>query len=160
MEELFNPLSILLHVINACILLAALYWLLYKPVRKFMLARTEKIQGELDQARSTQESAEVFLQESRQKLAGADHEAAAAISKSSQQAQVRAQEIIASAKQEADRIINQAHLDANQILVNAKEAMESEAATLAVDIAAKVLSREVSKEDHRQLIDDFLKKVG
>lgn len=42
MEELFNPVSILLHVVNAVILLTALYFLLYKPVRKFMNARTGK----------------------------------------------------------------------------------------------------------------------
>ncbi len=47
MEGMFNPLSILLHVVNAAILIVALYFLLYKPVRRYMSKRSEGVAREL-----------------------------------------------------------------------------------------------------------------
>lgn len=160
MDKLFNFQSILLHTINALILFAVLYFLLYKPVRKFLKARQARIEEQLQSARDTQEQANTEYAAAKDKLRGADAEVAATVSKGAQQAQARAQEIIATANEEAARIIEKAQREANNILHNAREAMTDEAASLGVQIAAKVLSREVSESDHRQMIDDFLKRVG
>jgi len=159
-EGLFNPVSILLHVINAVILFAALYFLLYKPVRKFTAGRAEAIANQLNEAKATQEEAEKHLNESLQKLKDADREVVATIAKGAEQAQVRAQEIIDSAKDETVRIVNQAKQEAETMVSSTHEAMESEAAALAVKIASSVLYREVNLADHQQLIEEFIKKVG
>ncbi len=45
-------------MVNAVLLLAALYYLLYKPVRKFLKAREEKVAGEIDSAAESQKQAE------------------------------------------------------------------------------------------------------
>ena len=50
MEGLFNPLSILLHTLNALLLFAAIYFLLYKPVKKFLDKRSEGIAQALQSA--------------------------------------------------------------------------------------------------------------
>ena len=39
--QLFNVRDILLHIVNTLILFVAIRLLVYKPVRKFMNARTE-----------------------------------------------------------------------------------------------------------------------
>ena len=160
MEELFNPTTIILHVINAVILLVALYFLLYKPVRKFTTARAQGIEEKLKNAQDTQLKANDALSASQQKLKDADHEAMAAVSQGAQKAQAQAQDIIKSAREQAGQIVAQARQEANALLFSAHEAMADEASVLAVEIAAKVLSREVKAEDHQQLIDEFVKKVG
>lgn len=160
MENLFNPISILLHVINAIILLVALYFLLYKPVRKYTAARTQGIDDQLKNAQDTQSKAQDQFSASQQKLKDADREAMTAISQGSQKAQEQAQDIVKSAREQANQIVAQARQEANTMLFSAHEAMADEAAVLAVEIAAKVLSREVKAEDHQQLIDEFVKKVG
>lgn len=160
MEELFNPITILLHVINAIILLVALYFLLYKPVRKYTTARTQSIDDQLKNAQDMQNKAQDQFSASQQKLKDADREAMTAISQGSQKAQEQAQDIVKSAREQAGQIVAQARQEANTMLFSAHEAMADEAAVLAVEIAAKVLSREVKAEDHQQLIDEFVKKVG
>lgn len=160
MEELFNPITILLHVINAIILLVALYFLLYKPVRKYTTARTQSIDDQLKNAQDMQNKAQDQFSASQQKLKDADREAMKAISQGSQKAQEQAQDIVKSAREQAGQIVAQARQEANTMLFSAHEAMADEAAVLAVEIAAKVLSREVKAEDHQQLIDEFVKKVG
>jgi F-type H+-transporting ATPase subunit b len=159
-ENLFNPTSILLHVINAIILLVALYFLLYKPVRKYTAARAQGIDDQLKNAQDTQNKAQDQFSASQQKLKDADREAMTAISQGSQKAQEQAQDIVKSAREQANQIVAQARQEANTMLFSAHEAMADEAAVLAVEIAAKVLSREVKAEDHQQLIDEFVKKVG
>lgn len=160
MEELFNPTTILLHVINAVILLVAMYFLLYKPVRKFTTARAQGIEEQLKNAQDTQSKAHDQWTASQQKLKDADQEAMAVISQGTIKAQEQAQDMIKSAKEQAGQIVAQARQEANTLLFSAHEAMADEAAVLAVEIAAKVLSREVKAEDHQQLIDEFVKKVG
>ncbi len=60
MEGLFNPTTILLHMANAAMLLAALYFLLYKPVKKFLKAREDKVAAQLDSAAENQKQAAVL----------------------------------------------------------------------------------------------------
>ena len=160
MEDLFNPATILIHIINAAILLAAMYFLLYKPVRRFTGARAQQIQEQLDGAVATQAQAENHLTASRQKLADVDKEAAAAASQAARVAQGQAQDILAAAREQAEKIVQEARQEAGILLNNAHEAMAEEAAGLAVEIASKLRAREVKAEDHQQLIDEFLKKVG
>jgi len=159
-EELFNPTTILLHVINAAILLVAMYFLLYKPVRKYTTARAQGIEEQLKNAQDTKNQAQDQLSSYQQKLKDADKEATATISQGSLRAQTQAQDILKSAREQAEQIVAQARQEASTLLFSAHEAMADEASVLAVEIAAKVLSREVKAEDHQQLIDEFLKKVG
>lgn len=160
MEGLFNPTSILLHVLNAVILFVAVYFLLYKPVRKFLKKREDKITGALDEAEQAQKSSKELLLSGEAKLDEAHREAAQTISQGAQQAQVRADAIVEAANRQADEIISAAQQEAERIRATAREAMADEAAKLAVLIAAKVLQREVTKADNDRLIDDFLKEVG
>ncbi|MEG0766823.1 MAG: ATP synthase F0 subunit B, partial [Clostridia bacterium] len=76
LSELFNPVTILLHVLNACVLFTALYFLLYKPVRKFMKARSAGIEAQLTQAEDMRKAADAQQTESQNTLQQASKEAA------------------------------------------------------------------------------------
>lgn len=160
MEDLFNPVSILLHIINAFILLAALYYLLYKPVRKFMTSRTQGIDDQLKNAQDTQNKAADQFAASQQKLKEADEEAIAVISRSTLKANEQAQRILDSAKMETESIVAHTQQNIQAMMANAHQSMADEAASLAMELASEMLAREVKAEDHKQLVDDFVKKVG
>lgn len=160
MENLFNPITILLHIVNAVILFWALNRFLYKPVRKFTTARAEDINAQLKRADETQEKALDLEKASRQKLKDAEKEAQAIIAGSAQQAHEQAQQILAAARKETQAMAAQAKLDVETMVNSAHQTMADEAAALAVEIASKMLSREVKLSDHQQLVDEFVKKVG
>ncbi|NLG24220.1 MAG: F0F1 ATP synthase subunit B [Clostridiales bacterium] len=160
MEELFNPVSILLHILNAAILLAALYYLLYKPVRRYMRGRAEKIERQLDDARAAKERADQALSQSQAELRGAQRSASDVVAAGARQAQAQADDIVAAARRDADAIREQARRDAEAMMASARASIVDEAASLAIDIAGKLLSREVRPDDHRRLIDEFRAKVG
>ena len=160
MEGLFNPISILLHILNALILFFGLYYLLHKPVHKFMEQRRLKIVGELETASQALQKANISLQQAKTKNQEATQEAGQLVIKGSIDAKQTAQGIIDNAHKDAQAIIDKAHKDAQDILDNAVMAMSDDTAALSVSIASKILSREISQQDNQRLIDDFLKKVG
>lgn len=160
MEGIFDLSSILWHVLNAAILFVALYFLLYKPVRKFMQKRADGVSAQLDEAAQKEKDADALLEQSHGALSSAQREAVETVSQSARQAQKRADEILSTANAKAEEIVRRANEEAEQIRQNAHEAMVDESAKLAVLIASKLLEREVSLEDHQKLIDEFLEKVG
>lgn len=160
MEGLFNPVSILLHVVNALILFFAVSKLIYKPVRKFMKAREDKIEQQLHEARLAQEDVGVSLKKRDELLRTADQEVQERLSDGQKRLKAQEEKLLETARAESDAIIARAHQEADAILKNAHETMQAQATALAMDIARTVLSREVRAEDHERLIADFLKKVG
>ncbi len=160
MEGLFNPLSILLHTLNALILFVALYFLLYKPVKQFLDRRNAEVAKTMQDADETLARSQAEYAKALEKNRGAQDEVQQILKTGAQQANDRAQAILNDARAQADEILARARKEAEDILANAREAMADETAALSVEIAGKVLGREISLSEHRRMIDDFLKKVG
>ena len=159
MEGMFNPLSILLHVVNAAILLIALYFLLYKPVRKYMNARSEGVAKGLQDVLDAQEQLRQEQNKSRADVEAARKQAADMVAQSVSQAQEQAQQILEDAHTDAEQTIKRARTESEFLRKNARNEMRDEVASLSVMLAGKILQREVKQDDHAKLVDDFLKKV-
>ena len=159
MEGMFNPLSILLHVVNAAILLVALYFLLYKPVRKYMNARSAGVAKELQDVLDAQEQLRLEQNKAQDEIRVARKQAADVVAQSVEQAQEQAQQILEDAHSDADMAIKRARTESEFMRKNARNEMRDEVANLSVILAGKILQREVKQDDHAKLVDDFLKKV-
>jgi F-type H+-transporting ATPase subunit b len=157
---MFNPTSILLHMLNTAMLLAALYYLLFKPVRKFLKAREDKVAGQLDEAAENQKQAAQLLDERKKKLDSAASEIAGLIKTGEAQGKARADAMIAAAENDARQIANKAKVQVRIMEQNAQQELYEDAAKLSVQIAAMVLEREVTVEDHKRLLKEFLEKAG
>lgn len=160
MEGLFNPVSILLHVINAVILFLVVAKFVYKPVRKFMKAREDKVAQQLNEAREAREEVGESLKKRDEMLRSTDQQVENRLADGRRRLQEQESKLLASAQAEREAILARARQEADAILKNAHESMEAQATALAMDIARAVLGREVKREDHEQLIAELLKKVG
>ena len=159
MEGLFNPVTIMLHVLNTAVLFVALYFLLYRPVRRFLDRRRQGVLKDIEDARNLKAQADAALAESRERLNASYSEAISKAAKIQEQAAENAKKIVEAAKEEAERIIQNAHKAADEAIKSNEQAMRDFAASLAVDISAKILGREITDDDNLRLIDDFLKEV-
>ena len=160
MEGLFNPATILWHMFNTALLLAALYFLLYKPVKKFMREREEKVAGQLDNAAESQKQAAELLSERKKLLDGAASEVANLIKTGEAQGKARADAVVAAAQSDARQIAEKAKMQVRIMEQNAQQELYEDAAKLSVRIATMVLEREVTIEDHKRLLQEFLDKAG
>lgn len=107
--------QILLHLFNFAILFFGLYFILYKPVRKFMDSREEHFKKLEEDAQAKIAESEKAKEEYEQKLKSADSE----INSKKEQA---GKETFA----ERERIITAANEEAAKIVKKAKEKAQSE----------------------------------
>ena len=159
MEGLFNPLTILLHVVNAGILGTALYFLLLRPVRRFMNDRKARVEAELSRVDIAGKSLEEHRNLVEDELAVAKIRAADSVAQSVADAREQAQKVMQKANADAENILKQAQMEAESMRRSAREEMRGEVAELSVMLAGKLLQREVSDKDHEKLIEEFLEKV-
>ncbi len=156
----FRLIDFIEHTLNVLILFLLLRVFLYNPVRKFMAAREEKFaleRAQIDVSRTEADSLKMQYELSiknakleaerltEAKLRSAEHEAEDLRKKAKQDAQVLLTDAMAQAVTERDGLMTE---------------LKSQTAELAVDIAEKILEREVKPEDHQRVIDSFFDKVG
>ena len=92
-----------------------------------------------------------------QKLEGAKEESAEMVKAASKRAQLRSDEIIAEARNEAAGIVTKANADIERERKRAVNKIKDQISDMAVDIAGKVIGREVSTDEEQdRLIDEFI----
>ena len=75
-------------------------------------------------------------------------------------AQKREEEIVGEARTEAAQLRAAAEADIAQERKKAVNDLKNEIGGMAVEIAGKVVEREISQADHQALIDEFIQNVG
>ena len=150
--------TILYVLINTVILVAGLSILLVRPVRKIMAARKAKA----DEIFGENERLNKEVVATRLKYEKMTEDAA-------QHIQTMMKESQRAAEDRAAQIVDEARRKAQELLLNSKKEIEAERArmerqlrdevtSLAVDIAAKVLEREIAEGDNSKLVDEALSK--
>lgn len=150
-----NPLDILIHIINIVVLYVLLRVILYKPVKKFMTERSERIEKQLEEGKAAEARALELRESYTGKLAEAEEKVKEIVGAGEKRAEENAEEILRTAQEEAKRIVAEAEADAEQKRLKALESLHDDVADAAVAIAGKILEREVTIEDNRALVDGF-----
>ena len=150
-----NLVEIPIYIINFIITFVMLYLLLYKPVSKFLGARKERVEKSLTDAESTQKEAEKTLLQAQTELENTGEKARELSHKAIENAAVDAESIIDKAQEEADEMIARARAQMESERRAAMERAFTELVSLANDLAARILAREVSIEDNRTIVERF-----
>ncbi|MBQ2192288.1 MAG: F0F1 ATP synthase subunit B, partial [Clostridia bacterium] len=94
------------------------------------------------------------------KLSGADAECSELIRTAQTNARQRSNAIISEAEDRASGMIRRAENEIELERGKATAGMKKEIADLAVQLAEKLLEREINEEDHANLIDSFIEGIG
>lgn len=132
--------QILLHWMNLVILTGGLYFLLYKPVKRFMEKREAYYRGLEEQAGGKLREAEELKASYQAKLDGAEEEirqarakAQAAVQQSVEERMAQAEQIVAKAKEEAassrEQIIRESQRELRELTVAAVKKLTVKADT-------------------------------
>ena len=134
--------QILLHWMNLAILTGGLYFLLYRPVKKFMEQRAAHYSAMEEQAQGKMREAQELLEQYRQKLDGAEEEAREIRVKAQRSAQEAADAQLAEAEAEAKRIVAHAQTEAESSRAQARQEAQHELRELAAAAAQKLVLRQ------------------
>jgi F-type H+-transporting ATPase subunit b len=142
------------------ILLGLLSKVAFPPIMGLLDERADKIRESLDAAESTREEAARLLEEYKQQLAEARSEAQKIIEDSRKLGDSMKNEIVASAKAEAKQTLERASADIEREKALAIAEIQGKIADLAIEAASRVVGRELEKQGHEQLIEQYLSEVG
>lgn len=156
-----NPMSFeIVPFISTLVVFGVAAFVLGKYVWPKIIAglrdRERKISGEIESAEKARKQAADALAQYERSLADARAEAAAMLDRTRADQQRLALELKAKADAELSALRDAATRDIETAKKEAIGELYAQAATLASEIAAKVLKREINAEDHRRLIDDSL----
>jgi F-type H+-transporting ATPase subunit b len=165
MERLFDLDWQLLA--DACLMIIAIFFLfllmsyfLFNPARKVLNGRKEKIRGELEDARVSMEQANALKAEYEEKLAKIDKEADEILSDARHRALTNENQIIAQAKEEAARIIERAHVEAELEKQKLSDEVKREMIVVAECLAGKMVSVSMDSVTQNRLVEETLKEMG
>ena len=151
------------HVIAAIANLLILTWIvkkfLFDRVKKVMAERQSQVDTLYADAESAKETAEADRAAYEEKLAGAEGEAQKIVQDAVVRADRMSEKILAEASQKASEKLRVADADIAQEKKKALNEVKNEISGMSVDIAEKVVGREIREEDHRALIDSFIENL-
>ena len=156
----FHLIDFIEHALNLLILFLLLRHFLYKPVSKFMAEREANFTREREQLDASRNEANVLKVQYETSMKNARLDAEHIAEERRKAAEREAEDLRKKAKQDAQGILSDAMHQAVAEREGMMNELKTQTAELAVDIAGKILEREVTQEDHQRIIDSFFDKVG
>ncbi|CDR80858.1 F0F1 ATP synthase subunit B [Lactobacillus delbrueckii] len=153
-------INTLWYLIVFSILLLAVKHYAWGPVKDMMEKRRQKVIDDLDQAASDRKKAEILANEREAALKNSRQEATQILSVAKSNAQKTGKQIVSEAKAEASAIRERAKADAAQAKIDALNEAREEVADLSVTIAEKVIAKNLSAADQKDLVDQFIKGLN
>ena len=166
MEQVYQALitldgwTFLAQICNLMIQLVIFKKFLLKPIKQVIADRKAKADSEIADAQKLRTEAEAMKAEYEQNLQNARTEANQIVSAAQKTATARSEEIVGEARAQAAALKQKAEADIAQERKKAVNEVKDEIGGIAMEIASKVVEREISEKDHKDLIDEFIKNVG
>lgn len=145
--------QILLHLFNFVLLFAILYFLLYKPVKRFMDKRAEYYQSLDAQSNANLADAEQAKETYRQKLASVEDEIAARRAKAQAEIEEARAEALRHAGDEAAGIVADARRNMEDEHKRMLRQAQSEITGMIADAAEKIVAQSTTSEAFDQFLD-------
>ena len=155
-----NFFTMIFAWINLVILYVFLKKLLFNPVKNMIDSRQKEIDDMYSDAENAKASANEMKSEYEEKIASADAESEEILRHAVRRAELREEEILKEADKKAARVMERAE---EQIELEKKRAIndvKDEVSSIALGIAEAVIERDIDKNDHDSLIDEFIDKLG
>ena len=152
--------TFLAQICNLMIQLVIFKKFLLKPIKQVIADRKAKADSEIADAQKLRTEAEAMKAEYEQNLQNARTEANQIVAAAQKTATARSEEIVGEARAQAAALKQKADADIAQERKKAVNEVKDEIGGIAMEIASKVVEREISEKDHKDLIDEFIKNVG
>ena len=133
---------------------------LFKPVREILAKRQAKADADIKEAAAAKEEAAAIKSEYEQNMLEAKEKANELLAAAQKNAAEKSDQMIKEASAQAASIKQKAESDIAQERRKAVNELKDEIGSMAMEIAGKVIEREISEKDHEKLIDEFISNVG
>lgn len=164
MEEITQALEIdwgivITQIIGFLIALWILKAFAWKPLLKMLDDRRNKIAGDIDDAEKIKIEADDLLEAYKGKLRDIDNEARVKIQEAISEGTRIASEIREQARDESRQVLAKSREELSRDVAKARVQLRDDIISMALGAAEKVISAKLDEEEHKRILEDFLKEV-
>ena len=152
--------AILWQLANFAVLVIILVRFVGPQLRDFLFQRRKQISDQLEEARRLVGEAEARDAEWREKIGGLENACRSIVAQAEDLGRLEREKILDQARRQAERIQEDAHRATDQELLRAKAELREESVRLAMGLAEKTLKEKVEADDHRRLLEEYLRMIG
>lgn len=152
--------DIIVTILTFVILLFLLKKFAWGPLKKVMDDRERSINQDIDDAERAKMNAQRLEEENRKTLKETQDQVHKMLEEAKVQAQRQQEEIIHEANQRANGMLETAQSEIKSEKERALAEINNQVSELSVLIASKVLRKEISEQDQKDLIEKYIKEVG
>ena len=153
------PWTFIAQICNLFLQVYLIKRFLFKPINEVLAKRKAMADAQLQDAAKAKDEAQAMKDEYEKNMADAKNKASEILTSVQRNASLQSEEILKQANAQAVAIKEKAESDIAREKRKAVNEIKDEIGGMAVDIAGKVIQREIREEDHKKLIDDFRANV-
>ena len=147
-------------LVTFVILIILLKKFAWGPLKEVMAERERDINKDIDDAEQAKINAQKLEEENRKTLKETQDEVQKILDDAKIQARKQHEEIIHEANEKANGMIETAQSEINSQKERAISDINNQVSELSVLIASKVLRKEISEQDQKELVEKYLKEAG
>lgn len=165
MQEVQNlvglvPWTFIAQICNLFIQVYLIKRFLFKPVNAMLEKRRAMADAEIQDAIKSREEADAIKAEYEQNMQEAKNKANEILVTAQKTAAIQSENMLREANAQVAAVKAKAESDIAQEKRKAVNEIKDEIGGMAMEIAGKVIEREICEEDHKKLIDEFISNVG
>ncbi|MDY5663511.1 MAG: F0F1 ATP synthase subunit B [Blautia sp.] len=154
------PWTFIAQICNLFLQVYLIKRFLFKPINAMLEKRRAMADAEIQDAVKAKEEAIAMKSEYEQNMLEAKNKANEIVTNAQKTAAIQSEEMLREASQQAAAMKAKAESDIAQEKRKAVNEVKNEIGGMAMEIAGKVIEREINEEDHAKLIDEFIANVG
>ena len=147
------PWTFVATILNLFIQVYLIKRFLFKPINEILEKRKAHADAEIQDATKAKEEAQAMKAEYEENMASE------ILTTAQKTAAIQSEEMLREASRQAAALKEKAEADIVQEKRKAVNELKDEIGGMAMEIAGKVIEREVNEKDHAKLIDDFISQV-
>lgn len=155
-----NIWAFLVQLIAFVLLLIAVIFLAYKPVKKFLEKRSEMLEEEVKTTHENRQISEEKRVEMISNLANAKAEATKIINDAAKEATIAKDKILSDANDERRQLKEKTMNEISLEKEKAMKELKDQIVDVAFEASSKILEREVNSLDNKKIVDNFVEDLN
>ena len=155
-----NIWAFLVQLIAFVLLLIAVIFLAYKPVKKFLEKRSEMLEEEVKTTLENTQISEEKRREMISNLANAKAEATKIINDATKEATIAKDKILSDANDERRQLKEKTMNEISLEKEKAMKELKDQIVDVAFEASSKILEREVNSLDNKKIVDNFVEDLN
>lgn len=154
------PAELIWGIVAFVLLFAVVSRFALPAMNRMLEERRARIQGQLEEAEQIRHDAEELRRQYQEQLRDARTKANEIVDKARSDAEKVREQKVKDADEEAQAIRQRARDDAEAERARLVQQLRTQVAALSVDLAGRIVHRELDEEQHRTLVDEYIDQLS